>query len=493
MRKRAASRTNVRYRSRSSLVVLLIAWMVAACGSQSPLRPAETPPLPADRLLRGWRHISENPGSDHSSPLTLDQTIDEALRASPELEQIRQRIDAAGEQVRQAEASFYPRLILGETFNTTDNPVYALMNIINQRRLQPDVNFNKPGRQQNFSTQAAVQWSLFEGGGRFANRSAALYDRESVASDLLAARNHLVGTVTATYYHWLQALDFIGVAERSLKSAETDEQLGEERYRAEMALPSEVARLKARTVAVRGNLVTARTGARRLQAALERFLARPIEPDEVPQPPFEVESGPMEPPAETSDGLVRQALIRRPELAAVRALIEAARDRVRSAQGELWPRLTSGAWYQWDSENFSGSAESWMINLQATWSLFEGGMTLSKIRQARVQLKEIEARGRQVALDIALEVHQAALAVEEATEKVKVAAEQKKWAEKALEEVRHQYRNQVVTVDALLQAAVAWSQAEASYTAAVFDVRIARALLRKALGDFYDWMGTGNG
>ncbi|MGA9234770.1 MAG: hypothetical protein WBV91_08080, partial [Desulfobacterales bacterium] len=111
MRKRAASRTNVRYRSRSSLAVLLIAWMVAACGSQSPLRPAETPPLPADRLLRGWRHISENPGSDRSSPLTLDQTIDEALRASPELEQIRQRIDAAGEQVRQAEASFYPRLI----------------------------------------------------------------------------------------------------------------------------------------------------------------------------------------------------------------------------------------------------------------------------------------------------------------------------------------------------------------------------------------------
>jgi hypothetical protein len=40
--------------------------------------------------------------------LTLDRAIEEALRASPELEQIRERLDASEQQVRQAEASFYP-------------------------------------------------------------------------------------------------------------------------------------------------------------------------------------------------------------------------------------------------------------------------------------------------------------------------------------------------------------------------------------------------
>ena len=114
----------------------------------------------------------------------------------------------------------------------------------------------------------------------------------------------------------------------------------------------------------------------------------------------------------------------------------------------------------------------------------------SRIREARNHLEEIEARGKEVALDIALEVNQAALAVQEATEKMKVAEERKQWAEKALEEVRNLYRKEVVGVDSLLQAEVAWNQAEVSYTAALFEVRISQALLKQSLGDFAEGILT---
>jgi outer membrane protein TolC len=67
-----------------------------------------------------------------------------------------------------------------------------------------------------------------------------------------------------------------------------------------------------------------------------------------------------------------------------------------------------------------------------------------------------------------------------------VAEERALWAEKALDEVRNLYRNQVVGVDGLLQAEVAWTQAEVSRAGAVFDARIARAVLRQSLGDFAD-------
>ncbi len=102
----------------------------------------------------------------------------------------------------------------------------------------------------------------------------------------------------------------------------------------------------------------------------------------------------------------------------------------------------------------------------------------------------MEAHGKQVALDIALEVHQAALAVQEAAEKIHVAAERKQWSQQALEEVRRQYQSQVVTVDALLQAEVAWNQAEVGYTAALFEGKIAQALLRQSLGDFAEGLGA---
>ncbi len=129
-----------------------------------------------------------------------------------------------------------------------------------------------------------------------------------------------------------------------------------------------------------------------------------------------------------------------------------------------------------------------MVGLQATWNLFQGGHTLSKIREASARLREMEARGEQVALDIALEVHQAVLGVQEAAEKIHVARERRQWAQRALEEVRVQYRNQAVTVDALLQSDVEWNRAEVSYTAALFDGKIAQTALRQALGDFVGWM-----
>ena len=55
--------------------------------------------------------------------------------------------------------------------------------------------------------------------------------------------------------------------------------------------------------------------------------------------------------------------------------------------------------------------------------------------------------------------------------------------------MRNLYRNQVVLVDALLQAEVAWNQAEVSYTSALFEGKIAQALLRQSLGEFAQWMG----
>ncbi len=76
----------------------------------------------------------------------------------------------------------------------------------------------------------------------------------------------------------------------------------------------------------------------------------------------------------------------------------------------------------------------------------------------------MRSRGEQMALDIALEVYQAAASLQDAIAKIKVASEQKKWAEQALTQTQDLYRNQVVTVDALLQAELAWNRAEVAYT-----------------------------
>ena len=477
----------------SMLMLLVAAALLSACSTHSaPPVAKEAVSLPQEAFLRQWKAKSQGWRELSQGPLTVERAVEEALTASPELEQMRQRMKAAAEQVRQVEATFYPRLIVSEDYNITNNAVFALMDIINQRRFSPDIDFNHPGTQQNFGSRLRGEWALFEGGSRWYDRKASLEQQRSVGAERQAARNQLVARVTEIYYQWLQALAFIGVAERAFESAQTDERLGEARVRAEAALPSELLRLKARRAEVHGNLVTARTNALKLQAGLERLMARPIQPEEIPDPGINVAVAQDEARSGDADQYVAIALEKRPEMAAVRSLIEAANARVRSAQGGLLPRLGTNVDYGLDSENLGRFSDSWLVGIQATWPLFEGGLSVSKIEEARVRVKEIQARGDQVALDIALEVNQATLAVREAAEKIRVAGERKTWAEKALGEVRQIYARQAATVDALLQAEVAWNQAEVSYTAALYEGKIAQAFLRRALGDFADEVAVRN-
>ena len=468
------------------ILFILSAGILTVCSPHSVPGPREEPPLPRERILKQWQAKAKETREAQPGPLTVERAIEDALAASPELEQIRQRLSAAAEQVRQADSTFYPRLVVSEDYNITNNPVFALMDIINQRRFQPNIDFNNPGTQQNFGTGIRGEWSLFEGGRNWYDRKAALAQQRSVGADLQAARNQMVAKVTEVYYQWLQALAFIGVAEKALESAQTDERLGEARVRTETALPSEVLRLRARRAEAHGNLVTAQTNARKLQAGLERLMVRPIPPGEVPDPGISTVTEQVVDLHTDSGQYVEVALDKRPEMAAVRSLIQAARERVRSSQGGLLPRLGTNVQYSLDSRDLGTFADSWFVGVQATWPLFEGGLSISRIQEARSRLKEIEARGEQIALDIALEVSQATLAVREAAEKIQVAEERKKWAEKALGEVRQIYSKQAATVDSLLQAEVAWNQAAVSYTAALFEGRIAQAMLRKALGDFAD-------
>jgi len=442
-------------------------------------------------FTRSSRHSVE-PNIKALEILTLERAIAESLSASSHLEQMQRRIEAAAQQIRQAEAAYYPRLVLSQDFNATDNPVYAMMHIINQRRLDPRTNFNDPGWQQNFGTQIRSDMMLLDAGGRSANRQAAQYQQQSYDSQWRSVRNQLVGTVTQTYYRWLQARQFTRVAEKALDQAHTNEKLGQVRVEAEAALTSEWMRLKTRTAEAKGNLVSAGIGARRLQAALERLLVREIAPVEIPDPNLNLPPPQFSGPESTQDALIEQALQQRPELEATGYLVKAARARIRAAKSESWPKLGVFAQYQFDSETLDQFEDSWMFGAQAGWTVFQGGLTRAKILEAQAQLREMEGRGVQLALDIALEVTQASLAVEEAMEKIEVARQRRRWAQSALEEIRKLYQEQVVTVEALLQTELEWNRAETAYTAAVFDGRIAHALLRQALGDFADRMEIRN-
>lgn len=436
----------------------------------------------AARLRMSVTRRVESPAPRPLGVLTVDRAITEALVASPQLEQMASRLAAAQEQVKLAEAAFYPRVILSNDYTRTDNPVYAMMAVINQRRLDPTINFNDPGEQSNLSTQLQAQWSVFNGGQSYYSRRAAGSQELGARAALAAERNQLVATVSQIYYQWLQARTFIAVARQALNSARTNEQLAQVRVDAQVSLESDLLRLKAARAEAEGQLLSAQSSASKLQAALERLLVRHIGAQEIPatdlnpEPP---ETAPADPNA-----LVAQALGQRPEIEAAAALIAAAADQVQAAKGAFLPSVLVHGQLQWDSEDLRDAQNSWLVGVSAPWPLFAGGATHAKLRQARANLREMQARGKQAALDIALDVYQAALGAREAQQRVEIARQQLSFTRQSHQDVRTQFQNQTAAVEGLLQAEVAWQRAEAGYAAATYDAKVAQAMLRRALGQF---------
>ncbi|MCL5282134.1 MAG: TolC family protein [Planctomycetes bacterium] len=427
--------------------------------------------------------------------LTVDRAIAEALAASPQLDQMADRVAAAREQVKLAEAAFYPRLVLASDYSRTDNPVYAFMAILNQRRVTPSTNFNDPGEQSNLSTQLQAQWTVFDGGRSYYNRQAAGSQELGAKAALAAERNQLVATVSQVYYQWLQARTFIGVAQQALGSARTNEQMAQVRVENQVSLESDLLRLKAARAEAEGQLLSAESSASKLQAALERLLVRHIASQEIPTtdlkgfPNAEERAGgpnpdqPQNAPADPTS-VVDQALAQRPEIEAAAAMIAAAADQVEAAKGAFLPNVFVHGQLQWDSEDLSNAENSWLVGVSAAWPLFEGGATHARLRQARANLREMQARGKQRALDIALDVYQAALTAQEAQQRVEIARRQLDFARQSHQDVRTQFQNQTATVEGLLQAEVAWQRAEAGYAAAPYEAKVAQAMLRRALGQF---------
>jgi outer membrane protein len=466
-------------RSAGAIGLMLASLSVLGSGCQDP--QADTTRT-AGQLRASVTRRVKAPAPRPLGPLTVDRAIEEALAASPQLAQMESRVAAAAEQVRVAEAGFYPWLVLSNEYTRTDNPVYAMMAIINQRRLTPGINFNDPGAQSSFSTQLQAQWSVFDGGLSYYDRQAAVQQTKGAEASLAAERNQLVSTVAQVYYQWLQARNFIAVAEQGLHSARTNEQLAEARVAAQVSLESDLLRLKAARAEAEGQLLSSQGSASRLQAAMERLLVRHIAAEEVPA----LDLNPGQPSISTTDPnvLVARALAQRPEIEAAAAVIAAAADRVQAARAGTLPGVVVHGNIEWDREDLSGAKDSWLAGVSVPWPLFEGGATQARLRQAKANLAEMRARGEQVALDIALDVHQAAVAAREAQQRVEIARQQLDFARQSHQEVRTQFQNQTATVEGLLQSEVAWQRAEAGYAAATYEAKVAQAMLRRALGEF---------
>ena len=87
------------------------------------------------------------------------------------------------------------------------------MNIINQRRFRPDIDFQRAGTEQNFGSRLRGMRSI-RGGSRAGTPGGSCQER-SIGAEWQAARNQLVARVTEFYRVGSRRLAYTGVAKKA--------------------------------------------------------------------------------------------------------------------------------------------------------------------------------------------------------------------------------------------------------------------------------------
>ncbi len=183
-----------------------------------------------------------------------------------------------------------------------------------------------------------------------------------------------------------------------------------------------------------------------------------------------------------ADALIDQALAARPEFRALEQQLRAQELSIRAAKGSFGPALgvTAGGTYRqatWDTD-------SWVVSggLTLSWPVIEGGLQRGRLREASANLDNLRAGVDLLRQQITVEVEQARLAVTSSKAAIVSADKALVNARQRLRLAEARYQTGVGNAIELGDAQLAVTNAGVLKLQAEFQLGIARAQMRKALG-----------
>lgn len=408
-----------------------------------------------------------------AEPWTLQRALDYALTNSPDVRLAQQRINAARAGLEQADSAFWPRLQFQSSYTRTDNPMMAFGSILAQHAYSPQLvpSYNDLPDMDDLNVKGLITMPLYAGGRNAAGRKAAKAGTAAAQEDASAIRNALAFEVTRAFCTVLKTRQFVRAAEAAVQSYETNLVIAQRRLNAGTLLKTDVLDIDVRLAQAREDLVRARNARALSERALRNLLG--IDSGE-----FTVaDTVPTAMAPESGD------FSQRPELAAVRQRERAAEAMVRGATSGYIPRVNAFGSLDYDyGFKTEKDGKSYTAGVMLQWDIWDGLQTRGKSREARANLAAVREEERKVRLALDLEVAQARLNLQQATERLAVTAKAVQQATESADLTRARFEQGLALSTQLFDAETALTGARVRRAEAEADQRIAVAALRKALG-----------
>ena len=189
---------------------------------------------------------------------TVEEAVHYALVNSPDIAITKQRIAAARAVVQQAQSAFYPNIGLSAAYSQTNNPMYSFGNILNQGEFNNTINFNDPGRSDDLSMTASLNYRVYNGGHDQAGLSAARAGESASELALVTIHSQLGFQVVRTFFTIVQARETVQARQSAAKSIAASLKVAKARYDAGDLLKADLLNLEVHQSKTHEGLIMAR-------------------------------------------------------------------------------------------------------------------------------------------------------------------------------------------------------------------------------------------
>jgi outer membrane protein len=307
-------------------------------------------------------------------------------------------------------------------------------------------------------------------------------DRAEVSAKL--TRQNVILDAKNAYFSVLKTQKLLDVAHQTVASIASQKEVSENFYKVGLSplndlLQSQVqlANAKQQLTIAQNNLEIART---QFNTVLRRPVNMPVLlVDELDYSSFQ----------ESLDNCLDIAQKNRLEIQVADLDIEVAEKQVKLTEKDYFPTVNlTGAYARtgddWDAHGGEGISDSagWNVQATASWDFWQWGRTGYGRKEKLARLSQSKYRKTEVLDSINLEVKQSYLRTKEAEQNIVTIEKAVEQAKENLRITEEQYKEQVATQTDVLIAQTLLTQTMTNYFNALYDFKIAHAVLMRALG-----------
>jgi outer membrane protein TolC len=404
--------------------------------------------------------------------LSVEEAVAIALETQPQIQQRLADYQAAAFRVDQVFSPLLPQLN-GTVASARTKNALSTDRLGDPRTNNITVTTIKPFSETLTATVTLSQ-KIFDFGKTFASTEAARRLAEVAQEDVELQRQAVTFLVKQNFILINFAQRLIRVQEQSLERADLNLRSARGFFEVGTRPKSDVARAEVDVANARVDLIRARNAERVARAALNTAMGIPVDTPTQVQDILFYQKIELD-----SKQLQAQALAQRPEYKQVRLRVAQTEAQLRRANRDFLPDVTGTGTYGGVRNDLN---EVWEVGVALTWTLFDGGNMIAQVREKRALVESAKALVKVTELNIAQEVEQTYLVVNEAQERIAATQTAVASAQENFRLAQGRFDAGVGTILELTDAQLFLTQAQNTEAQALADYRVALAALERATG-----------